>query len=1126
MENDRRILILVMLMAFCCRITLGSDGELNGSGTSSSPYLIYDLDDFYVFADPANADKYWSENVYTRLRTNINLSEMTYSQAVIAPNSSFKGNFDGNNNVIFNLTINANGPNQQYIGFFSENEGTIKNLGLVHFKIKSQNDSLCFGGITGQNTNGYINNTYCIGEIVCGDNSEEIGGLCGSNLGTIESCYAGVSVISGNDSYYIGGLCGINYDGVISKCNSSGKNNSRNDTYYIGGLCGGNFLGIIENCYSTVAVNGGKSNYYLGGLTGDNFYGEVEKCYSTGAVTADTTSDYLGGLCGDNYFGTVKDSFWDYQASNIEVSAGGIGLPTESMQNIDTFMAAGWYIRSNYNNNADWLINEGDYPDLLHESFNCIPGIGAAYCPFEIHNIHHWDIFTDPDNSEIYYSENIHTVLMDNLTLSSNYYRSPVNMNYSGIFDGIGHTINNLNIIRTNDNTGLFRYLTGSGEIKNIGLYNSTINCEDGDDSIGAICGYSYGKITQCFAECDFDFEGTGYYFGIICGYNRGIISNCYSKGYFDNKSTSNYLGGICGYNLSGTIEKCYSNANIRYPYSGKNLGGIVGYKNNSGTIENCFWDAEVSLGIPGDDNYGATGKKTEDMQTEDTFTSAGWDFFGETVNGSNDLWIMKEYPEFIWQHEPVIMPNVEGLTLTEAEEIFNIIGLIIGNIEYEYNEGVDNGNIISQKIPEGQDTVVGKKIDLIVSFPTPGLGTEEHPYLIENISDFISFADPNYADFFWAKGVFTQLCSDLNFDPNNIYENISINGYNGIFDGNGHSINKLKLEYNGHSGIFAEVRSFGRIVNLSINEADFQVNGSNNGILCGTNRGKISNCMVIDSSIKGASMINTGGICGNNFGTIISCFANCRIEISNTIDPNEFADINHNIGGLCGTNAIMIESSYSDCLIVNDFPCYSIGGLCGQNYEPLGGTAQISNCYSIGNITSNYEVEFAGGLCGENLSSNIEYCYAAVNIAGSGTTEAFCGTNQDGIITGCFWDTDTFTRNTGYNNFGAIGKSTEEMQSISTFISANWDLSYIDGTAADWAMLDSSYPKLAWEVPMIDPDLDLNGKVDIRDFAFFASSWLSSDCFLSHYCSGSDLDKSGDVTFDDFELIIKDWMQ
>jgi hypothetical protein len=45
-------------------------------------------------------------------------------------------------------------------------------------------------------------------------------------------------------------------------------------------------------------------------------------------------------------------------------------------------------------------------------------------------------------------------------------------------------------------------------------------------------------------------------------------------------------------------------------------------------------------------------------MKTLSTFTSAGWDFVGETANGTEDIWTICEgvnYPKFVWQNQPPI---------------------------------------------------------------------------------------------------------------------------------------------------------------------------------------------------------------------------------------------------------------------------------------------------------------------------------------------------------------------------------------------------------------------------------------------------------------------------------------
>jgi hypothetical protein len=73
-----------------------------------------------------------------------------------------------------------------------------------------------------------------------------------------------------------------------------------------------------------------------------------------------------------------------------------------------------------------------------------------------------------------------------------------------------------------------------------------------------------------------------------------------------------------------------------------------VGY-NYGGTITASFWDTETSGQVTSD---GGTGLSTIEMQTLSTFIDAGWDFVGETANGTDDIWKMPagDYPRLSWE--------------------------------------------------------------------------------------------------------------------------------------------------------------------------------------------------------------------------------------------------------------------------------------------------------------------------------------------------------------------------------------------------------------------------------------------------------------------------------------------
>ena len=71
-----------------------------------------------------------------------------------------------------------------------------------------------------------------------------------------------------------------------------------------------------------------------------------------------------------------------------------------------------------------------------------------------------------------------------------------------------------------------------------------------------------------------------------------------------------------------------------------------------------CFWDIQTSGQAT---SAGGTGKTTAEMQTAKTFLDAGWDFVGETANGTEDIWWInegKDYPRFVWEYGRAFSPD------------------------------------------------------------------------------------------------------------------------------------------------------------------------------------------------------------------------------------------------------------------------------------------------------------------------------------------------------------------------------------------------------------------------------------------------------------------------------------
>ena len=172
-----------------------------------------------------------------------------------------------------------------------------------------------------------------------------------------------------------------------------------------------------------------------------------------------------------------------------------------------------------------------------------------------------------------------------------------------------------------------------------------------GFDYVGGISGGNGGTISQCYSTGNVSGDD---YIGGLLGGNGGNVNNCYSTG---SVSGDEYVGGFVGQN-ERWINNCYSTGSV----SGTTcVGGFCGYQlENYPKPQNCFWNMETSGITDGVGNWdpdpnGVIGLTTAQMQIKSTFTDYGWDFVGEDVNGTNDIWRMCvdgiDYPHLSWEY-------------------------------------------------------------------------------------------------------------------------------------------------------------------------------------------------------------------------------------------------------------------------------------------------------------------------------------------------------------------------------------------------------------------------------------------------------------------------------------------
>ncbi|MGM9693987.1 MAG: GLUG motif-containing protein [Alloprevotella sp.] len=191
--------------------------------------------------------------------------------------------------------------------------------------------------------------------------------------------------------------------------------------------------------------------------------------------------------------------------------------------------------------------------------------------------------------------------------------REDLTINWSGTFDGDGHTISNLYVNWTQRDAGMFGDI-GYCTIRNItftgvsitgadndtgiigGLLGSVSNVTVADGTIsgtyyvGGIAGVHYGgTISHCTSHAQV--TAANYSVGGICGMGYGTIEFCTNYGVV--KSTADYaVGGIAGDQQGGSISHCANYGNVE---GSEDVGGIAGFITAAGSISNVLSTGNVT---------------------------------------------------------------------------------------------------------------------------------------------------------------------------------------------------------------------------------------------------------------------------------------------------------------------------------------------------------------------------------------------------------------------------------------------------------------------------------------------------------------------------------------------------
>jgi hypothetical protein len=389
---------------------------------------------------------------------------------------------------------------------------------------------------------------------------------------------------------------------------------------------------------------------------------------------------------------------------------------------------------------------------------------------------------------------------------------------FTGSYNGKRHEINSLTInCPSTDYVGLFGRASGC-DLDSIGITDGTVT---GSGDTGGLIGYAYNNSTINY--CHFNGNVTGYsdVGGFAGDISYSTVTDSYSTG--NAVATSADAGGFIGTIYYGTAKYCYTTANassqmneagdfagtvsygsnVNYCYSRGNSsaisyesGGFASNCQNLGTINHCystgtssgavyiggfigiicrvskiynsFFNTETSKTktIYGDNSgsYDITGITSAAMRLQKTFLAKGWDFAGETANGTEDKMVMSPdvndgFPCFIWQGtltSPV-------LTTDKVSDITSDSAIVAGSITslgfpdpYVYGicwNTTGNPSVNDSRTNLGVALAIGSFADTLTSLKD-GTTYYARAYAINSADtaygQILSFTTKSYADITW----------------------------------------------------------------------------------------------------------------------------------------------------------------------------------------------------------------------------------------------------------------------------------------------------------------------------------------------------------------------------------------
>ena len=970
-----RKLTLFFASLFLCMGMAWAQAEsvLAGEGTEANPYLIESVDDLVLFRNSVNAGeaKYNAKGVYVALGADIDLSDENWAPIGSDKNHEFKGIFDGREHTVSNLKIES--ADLEYAGLFGyANGATIKNVNVKNVDISAYAHVAAIAGIV---YTGNVENCHVSGTINLVAKYAYSAGIAADGYVNVRNCSViaeGTGVITVVEKTGAGGITGWRGEGNLVIENCTVKNLDITAWASLGSISG-----IIHYDNSVT------------GCTVENV--KLTKTRENGQGSVGVVSGNWERKADGNYTITVKDNSF----TNVEING-------TAINNLNLLLGSNYttYItipEDNFVEENNTLTNVASNLKVVAKTYNDLK-LALAYskdgetvelgADIELGSQNAQEYFKPAYNRESYCG----IVIPDDkaVTLDLNGKTVSYTDTYGDVDNVMILNLGNLTIDDSSaEKNGKLTYKAVAGTSTYSKFYSTIFNC--GTLTINA------GTVENtCETETDVtnavdNHSRLSHEYGNDCvlTVNGGILSGAY---YYAIRQYTHYLEGVQNRvvindgDINGGVYMQYGDSWYYADPANNRLNvdcnlTIIGGNINLNTTPDAFGKIRSRLNNPDNNAFGLEIK-------------------GGNINVPVELLVQRGY--YYTNGVSGATTPTEAAGTRNAEWLEKNGGFITGGTFAEMGSAEEPTMNVAAFVAEGYQLKANEDGtgEVIVEPALSGEGTEDNPYLINNIDDLILFRNSvNVGETKYnADGVYVALGADIDMAgidwSVNIGDDCSAT-FDGIFDGQGHTI-----------------------YNLTATETAKKADG----YVCTGLFGAIyGNAVVKNFTIENVS-INTGDFTGNNAAAVVGFAYSCAGSIENVTVTG---DININAAGVTGVGAIVGYDYYSPSLVVKGCEVKGNDGsaIVGKSY--VGGlVGYASSKIALNNNTvENIDVEgvgSVGAIAGIMLGGSSADANTVKNVAVSATGELWA--NSAAVVAGTITGGGVTVANTTVEDVTANG--------------------------------------------------------------------------------------------------------